>query len=64
VVRRKVRGRTVRPQLGEGHIISGVKTNIITAVEIRGRAANDSPLFRPLVATTRQAFKIEEASAD
>jgi hypothetical protein len=50
--------------LGEGHIISGVKTNIITAVEIRGRAANDSPLFRPLVATTRQAFKIEEASAD
>jgi transposase len=46
------------------HIMSGVKTNIITAVEIRGRDANDAPLFRPLVATTRQAFQIEEVSAD
>ena len=30
----------------------GVKTNVVTAVEIRGRDANDSPLLPPLVRTT------------
>ena len=46
------------------HVMTGVKTNIVTAVEIRGRDANDSPLFRPLLAATKQGFKIEEVSAD
>ena len=46
------------------HIMSGVKTNIITAIEIRGRDAGDAPLFRPLLTTTRKDFTIKEVSAD
>jgi hypothetical protein len=46
------------------HIMSGVKTNIVTAVEIRERSANDAPLFRPLVETTRKSFAVKEVSAD
>jgi transposase len=46
------------------HVMSGVKTNVITAVEIRQRSSNDSPLFRPLVQTTKRTFKIDEVSAD
>jgi transposase len=46
------------------HVMSGVKTNIVTAVEIKGRNANDAPLFRPLVETTKKSFKINEVSAD
>jgi transposase len=46
------------------HVMSGVKTNIVTAVEIKERSANDAPLFRPLVETTKKAFKVKEVSAD
>ncbi len=46
------------------HVMSGVKTNIVSAVEIRHRNANDAPLFRPLVETTRKSFTINEVSAD
>jgi transposase len=42
----------------------GVKTNIITAVEIQGRSASDSKLLPPLVQTTSQNFRISEISAD
>ncbi len=46
------------------HVMVGVKTNIVTAVEIRGRDANDSPLLPPLVRTTAENFPIREVSAD
>ncbi len=46
------------------HIMTGVKTNIVTAIEIRGRNAGDAPLFGPLVNTTRKNFEIKEISAD
>jgi hypothetical protein len=44
--------------------MAGVKTNIVTAIEIRGRSAGDAPLFVPLVRTTRKNFTVNEISAD
>jgi transposase len=46
------------------HIMTGVKTNIVTAVEIKDKDANDSPLLPPLVNTTKQGFAIRDVSAD
>lgn len=46
------------------HLMCGVKTNIVTAVEIHDRNASDSKQFAPLVQTTRENFKIHEVSAD
>ena len=43
----------------------GVKTNIVTAVEIEGRHAHDCPEFKPLFkATVRNGFRPREVSAD
>lgn len=46
------------------HIAVGVKTQIVTAVEIRGRDANDAPMFGPLIEVTARNFKINEVSGD
>jgi transposase len=46
------------------HIMCGVKTNVVTAVEIRDRDASDTKLLPPMVETTARNFKIEEVSAD
>jgi len=46
------------------HVMVGTKTNIVTAVEIRDKDAQDSPLFEPLFKTTREAFAVSEVSAD
>jgi transposase len=46
------------------HIMSGVLTNVVTAVEIANKEAGDCPMFPPLVKATAVGFKIEEASAD
>ena len=48
----------------QAHAICGVKTNIVTSVEIHGRDANDCPYFKPLVEATAQNFKVEEVAAD
>jgi len=49
----------------KAHICTGVKTNVITAVEITGEGGADSPQFAPLVATTAQSgFNMQEVSAD
>jgi hypothetical protein len=42
----------------------GVKTNVITAVEIRGRDASDTVLFPDLVKATARNFAMREVSAD
>lgn len=42
----------------------GVKTNIVTAVEITDRFSGDSPQFKPLVDKTAQNFVMQEVSAD
>lgn len=46
------------------HLICGVKTNVVTGVEIRERDAGDAPLFGPLVRTTARNFNVREVSAD
>ena len=48
----------------KAHIMTGTKTNIITAVEIHDRDAADSPQFRPLTETTARNFTIKEVPAD
>ena len=46
------------------HVMTGVKTNVVTAVEIRGRDAGDSPLLPELLKTTAENFAVREVSAD
>jgi hypothetical protein len=48
----------------KAHIMTGVKTNVVTAVEIHGRDAGDSPQFKPLLETTARNFTVKEVSAD
>lgn len=46
------------------HLMCGIKTNIVTAVEITDRFAGDSPQFKPLVNATAKNFVMQEVSAD
>jgi transposase len=46
------------------HIICGVKTNVISAVEITSSYVNDTPYFKPLVDATARNFTMKEVSAD
>jgi transposase len=46
------------------HIMTGVRTNIITAAEVHGRDANDSPIMPSLLATTARHFTVKEVPAD
>ena len=46
------------------HLMCGVKTNIVTSVEISGRHDHDSNYFEPLVDATAQNFDMKEVSAD
>jgi transposase len=55
---------TVRRSWVKAHIMCGVRTNVVTAVEIHGQNAADSPQLESLVLTTAQQFKLNEVSAD
>jgi len=46
------------------HLMCGVKTNIVTAVEIHDRHASDSRQLPPMLETTARNFKVAEVSAD
>jgi transposase len=46
------------------HLMCGVRTNIVTAVEIRDKNASDTKLLPPLVDTTAKNFRLNEVSAD
>ena len=48
----------------KAHIMTGVKTNVVTAVEIHGRDAGDSPQFKPMLQTTARHFTVQEVCAD
>ncbi len=48
----------------KAHAICGVRTNIVTCVEIFDRDAADCPQFKALVETTAQNFTVKEVSAD
>lgn len=45
-------------------VMTGVKTNVVTAVEVDERYAGDCPKFAPLVKATAENFTIREVSAD
>jgi Transposase DDE domain len=46
------------------HIFCGVRTNVVTAVEIHEQYSNDGPLLPPMLETTKQNFTVNEVSAD
>jgi transposase len=46
------------------HLMCGVKTNIVTAVEITHAHAGDSPQFAPLLNTTAENFPIQSVMGD
>lgn len=46
------------------HAVCGVKTNIITSVEVTVGKAGDSTMFNPLLTKTCQNFNVKEISAD
>ena len=48
----------------KAHICCGVKTNVVTSIEITDCHAGDSPYFKPLVERTAQNFVMNEVSAD
>jgi transposase len=48
----------------KAHLICGVKTNIITGIEIGEERSGDSPVLPRLVNATAKAFTISEVSAD
>ena len=48
----------------KAHVTSGVKTNIITAIEVTPGFYADSPQFKDLVKITSKTFRIREISAD
>jgi transposase len=53
-----------KAQWVKAHVMCGVKTNVITAVEIGKEFSGDSPAMPSLVNTTAKAFTISEVSAD
>lgn len=46
------------------HLMCGVKTNVVTAVQITDPFAGDSPLFKPLSEVAGQNFTMAAVSAD
>lgn len=48
----------------KAHIMCGVKTNVVTAIEIHGREAADTKQLPALVEATARNFAIAEVSAD
>lgn len=46
------------------HLMCGVRTNIVTAVEIRDKDASDTKLLPALVDATAKNFRLNEVSAD
>jgi transposase len=54
----------VRRQWVKTHIAIGVRTHVVTAVEIHEQYANDSPIMPALLDETAKRFQIVEVSAD
>ncbi|MGA3105888.1 MAG: transposase [Terriglobales bacterium] len=46
------------------HLMCGVKTNIVTAVEIMGRHTADTYMLPPMLEATARNFSVSEVSAD
>ena len=48
----------------KAHLIVGVKTNVVTGVDISGHHVADNWFFKPLVKATAENFAVREVSAD
>ncbi len=48
----------------KAHLMCGVRTKIVTSVEVSGWAAHDTNYFLPLVEATARHFDVREVSAD
>src|SRR5207249_4140906 len=48
----------------KAHVMVGVKTNVVTAIEIHGQHAADTKQLPALVETTAKNFAVAEVSAD
>ncbi|HJQ30928.1 MAG TPA: transposase [Pyrinomonadaceae bacterium] len=46
------------------HLMCGVKTNVVTSVEVTDRNAADTTYFKPLVDATAENFTMRQVSAD
>lgn len=58
-------GRTIQErEWVKVHLAIGIKTNVVTAVEILDKNAADSPQFGPLLTQTAKNFTVKEVSAD
>lgn len=55
---------TAEQQWVKAHIACGVKTNVVTAIEIHDRDTNDCPQLPSLVNKTAENFTVKEVSAD
>jgi transposase len=55
---------TSEQQWVKAHICAGVKTNIVTAIEIHDKDTNDCPILPSLVDATAKNFTLAEVSAD
>ena len=65
LARRKYSTKEDRRQWLKLHLMVGVKTNIVTSVEVSDGYANDYPFFKGLVDRTADAgFSMKEVSAD
>ena len=58
-------GREIKEaQWVKAHLMCGVKTNIVTAVEVTETQSADSPYLAPFTRTTAQNFDVREVSGD
>lgn len=57
-------GKKEKRKWAKLHLMCGVKTNIVTAVEILGQHTHDAVVFPDLIDQTAANFKISEVSAD
>jgi transposase len=48
----------------KAHIMVGVKTNVVTSVEVTPSYINDYPILAPLLKSTTARFNVEKLSAD
>jgi transposase len=48
----------------KAHVMSGVRTNVVTAVQVLDEHSGDSTYFKPLLTATAERFTINQVSAD
>src|SRR5262249_49803185 len=57
-------GEKFRQEWVKVHVMCGVKTNIVTAVEIRGKFTHDAPMLVPMLETTARNFQMRDVLCD